>query len=506
MCATYFRAGPTAAPTGQPPGRAYISYACGVSPLIRIPSNPKVPRLIRCLFAVWLACQGAAALGQNMLWEKRYSWPGPDILTSVVSLDDGTVLAAGGSAFSHGISLLRLTEDGDTVYLRGLPISQGYHSSIRLCRFATGEVYVANNTPRAMVLAKVDPYYGTLIWSRNLPVITGPPAELPNVNHITEGPHHTILLASDCADPLGHATSIGYVACYDSNGTLIWGNEMREHPDFTLCNHVEQTPRGTVLVSGTAGSRIWAAELTADSGRELRRATFYQSQGLIYFDYQMAWVSQAPNDRYLVGGTTSQYRGYLGLHQGWAGPKIWGGESLRNIDVRVVNQDGSIVFLNEQSTASRINRIRADSSLVWSIPNPSPVGSIGTKFDAYASLPDSSAIGVGVVAYSDSTDQDWYVSRISNFGIPYNPALATAAAKPAPAAPHPYPNPCRQSLGFAGLQGKAELTLHDMQGRPAGQKDLAPGQMADLSALPPGLYHYRLQSAGRSHRGRIVKE
>ena len=441
------------------------------------------------------------------------------MLTGVISLDDGTFLAAGmRAAYTEdgtgvtcpAIALLRMEENGDTIYLRNLPL-YAHQSTIRICRLSTGAVYVAGvhilpaGGGEYMVLGKVNPYDGSVYWFHNLPG-AGSFGNAPNTNCLTEGPNHTLLIAGDFVEAGSSATAIGFVACYDTNGTQIWARDIHEHPTFTLCNYVEQTSHGTVIVSGTAGSRIWAAELTADSGREIRRSTFYQTQGLSYLDYQLAWVAQAPNGRFLVGGTTNQYRGYLGLHQGWAGSKIWGGESGRTINIRRVNDDGSMVFLNETGSTSHLNRIRADSSVIWSIPNPMPIGSEGTKFYSYAPLSDSSAIGVGVVAYNDSTNWDWFVGRITNMGIPYNPALVTSTTKPGPATPHPYPNPCRQSLGFAGLQGKARVVIHDAQGRPCLQQDLPPGRMLNVSPLAPGLYQYGLESAGRPYRGRIVKE
>ncbi|MEJ1929168.1 T9SS type A sorting domain-containing protein [Nostoc sp. NIES-2111] len=466
-------------------------------------------KLLFQLIILLIFSQGSSALAQNIMWQHRYSWVDTDALTDAVSLEDGTVLAAGSAGFSPGIALLRLTEDGDTIYMRGLPLTRGAYYTIRICRLKNGMVFVAVLSPaRGGLLGRISPDDGTLIWSLSIPGV-GPLSYAPTIYDLSEGPNNTILVAASTADPLGQASNIGYLGCFDTLGIPKWVKEIREHPTNTFCNHVEQTPEGNVFVSGMAGSRIWGAELTADSGREIRRATFYQSSNLIYFDNQNAWAFQAPGQRYLVSGmirsTTPSY--YLGLHQGWAGPKIWGGEKQQgNTRKPVVNSDGSIVYVNEWSTASRMIRLRADSTIRWSIPKPRPTGSNGTAFYAYASLEDSSAIGVGIIAYPDSTDWDWYAARITNMGIPYDPSPVVSVVKSLEVRPYVYPTPCAGSLGFSGLRSPAKLELVDMQGRTVLITDVAPEQMADVSALVPGLYQYRVSCAGRVYSGRVMKE
>lgn len=442
--------------------------------------------------------------GQNIMWQQRYSWPGSDALTDIVSLNDGTYLAVGGGGFS-GIGLLRFNDDGDTIYLRQLPMSRGYYTSIRLCRMKDGKVYVVNANPRKMVLGKIDPEFGVLEWSLNLPGV-GPPDYAPNTNDFTEGPGSTLLIAGDCVDPLGQATSIGYIGCFDTLGLLKWTREIREHPTFTLCNHIDQTPEGRILVSGTAGSRIWAGEFSGDSGREIRRATFYQSPSLILFDYANSWVLQAPNDQYIVSGITRNNRSYIGMHEGWAGPKVWGFERPGVIRAAQVNSDGGIITFRTSSPNFILSRIRVDSTTYWTMRLALVPGQINTIPLAYAPVADSSSIIVGYSYFQDSTAQDWYVARITNMGIPYDPSTVVSAKPGITVKPYAYPTPCRESLGFSGLRSPSELELVDIQGRVVLTTEIWPERMVDVSALVPGLYQYRLSSAGRVYSGRVMKE
>ncbi len=325
---------------------------------------------------------------------------------------------------------------------------------------------------------------------------------------LAEGPNGTLILAGKAPDPNGAFGNLGYLACYDTLGVLQWDTIIREHPTNTFCHHVEMTRDGNILVSGTAGSRIFAAEY-AEDGFEIRRATFYQSTGRINFDYNpTVSVRQAPGDRYVVSGNTLQFASYLGLHQGWAGPKVWGGETPLCLRFAPqVNMDGSATFFEQTTTANRIHRLGADSSMRWTRELPMTAGQLGIALAAFAPLPDSSAIVVGTATYQDSTGNDWYAARITGMGIayrPWQPATATKAKAGQPV-PRPYPNPCSSSLHFAGLAAPVRLELFGTDGRLHLSQAVALGQAVDLSALVPGMYGYRLTTQGKVWRGRVVK-
>ena len=465
----------------------------------------------RRLYLLALCCLLApVGWGQQLLWQWRQSSPDIDMFTDAVTLSDGSVLAAGFMRLSPDIMLVRFTAWGDTLYRRRIAMSRGTFYSIRLCHTGEGKVYAAVFVPGGfgyVLLGRIEPENGTLQWTRQVPGL-GPQGFGFNTNRFVEGPAHTLVLAGSASDPLGQAANVGYLACYDTLGVLQWDTVIREHPTNTFCHHVEMTREGNILVSGTAGSRIWAAEYAQD-GFEIRRATFYQSQGRINFDYNpTVSVRQAPGDRYVVSGNTLQYASYLGLHQGWAGPRIWGGEQAVTILQRLrVYSDTGISYLRINTAGYTFIKLQADSSQGWIRPFPLGPGQEGMDVNWLASLPDSSAIFVGSQSFRGSAQSDWYAARIANMGVPYRPWQPTVAtqAKASLPVPRPYPSPCSNTLRFARLAGPGHVRHYGTDGRLHLSQTVAPGQSLDVSALPPGVYGYVLQGAGKAWLGRVVK-
>ncbi len=470
-------------------------------------------RAVVLFILVWVLGTIGPAAAQQVLWQRSFGWQQEDELRDVVDLGDGTFLASatrrsfgGGTANTRSVTLLRFTAWGDTIYCRSTGM-QG--ATARLCRTASGKVFVTSITSGLLgphhLLGRVDVETGLLVWQMTLPAFYN---WAPGMFAFTEGPNESLLLCGGGIDSLGLASNVGFIVRYDTLGTPIWATYVREHSSYTLLNHVEMTAQGTILASGTAGSRIFAIEFTED-GSELRRATFYTTPTRIIFD-QGACVRQAPGDRYVVSGTTqaTPTRRYLGLHQGWAGPAVWGFER-EDFDCRLkpqVNQDVSMVYMTSIDPFFRLNRRRSDSSMAWSVDITSTIGQLATYLNDFSYLPDSSAIAVGR-AFFNSTQRDFYLARITNMGQPYRPwqpATATKAKASQPA-PRPYPNPCSGTLHFAGLAAPGQLKLYGTDGRVHLSQNLAPGQAVDVSALPPGVYGYVLTGQGKVWRGRVVK-
>ncbi len=471
----------------------------------------------RLLLTLALLLPTLGGWGQSLLWERRYSWPSSDQLSDVVSLEDGTVLAIGISEGTTLAMLLRLTIYGDTLYKVRTPIIGPYIQKYSLCRLATGQVYAAavSSIPGGGArtrLVRIQPEDGTILWYSDF-IGVGLYRQAFSVNKMIEGPNGTLVATGRCDNPRGGWGNFGYLVCFDTLGVTQWDTVIREHPSNTFCHHVEMTRDGNILVSGTAGSRIFAAEYAQD-GFEIRRATFYQSASRINFDYNpTVSVRQAPGDRYLVSGNilSSPITQYIGLHQGWAGPKVWGGERrfprLPFFSGPQVNTDGSITYFQGTSTQVQMQRLRADSSLFWLMTIPPAAGQTTADLTAYASLADSSAVCVGYAGFVDSTAEDWYAARITGMGIPYRPWQPTTATKTKASqpTPRPYPNPCTGTLYFAGLAAPGRLELYGTDGRLHLSHPVAPSQNVDVSTLPPGVYGYRLTAQGKVWRGRVVK-
>ena len=464
----------------------------------------------RCLYLLALCCLLAPlGWGQQLLWQRR--WPSvlPDYLYDMTKVSDSQLLAIGTLGNTPGVMLLGLTADGDTLYRRHIVMPFTYVGAMRVVALSTGEVFVAaSSTSDTLYLARVRPEDGSLYWITGLPG-TGVFNSGPGVADLIEGPSHSIVLAGSCLPPGGTGGNAGYLACYDTLGTLQWDTIIREHPTNTFCHHVEMTRDGNILVSGTAGSRIWAAEYAQD-GFEIRRATFYQSQGRINFDYNpTVSARQAPGDRYFVSGLMQGSSGasYLGLHQGWAGPRVWGGERTTVTSWPAqVNTDGTLVVFQGRSMMPWLVRMRPDSSELWR-SNALLYQGARAFLNGYSALPDSSAIAVGRLQFQGSAAEDWYAARITGMGVPYRPWQPAVATRPQanPPVPRPYPSPCSGSLRFAGLAGPCRLQIYGTDGRLVQEQALAPGQTVDVSALPPRVYGYVLQGPGKVWRGRVVK-
>ena len=470
----------------------------------------------RRLYLLALCCLLApVGWGQGLLWQRRFAIGNSrEVLTDAVTLEDQSVLAIGASSRVSGACLFRFTSNGDTLYRSALPSLSASGLALyspRICRLSSGAYFATGRTrgigDDTTTLVRIDPENGQELAAFSLQGV-GPGGWPANVNRLIEGPNGTLVLAADCADSFGQAVSVGYLACYDTLGVLQWDTIIREHPRSTYCHHVEMTRDGNILVSGTAGSRIWAAEYAHD-GFEIRRATFSQSQGRINFDYNpTVSVRQAPGNRYVVSGNTQQFASYLGLHQGWGGPRLWGGETRLCLRFAPqVNQDGSVAYFEQTTTTNRLARLRTDSTLAWRQTLPLQAMQEGLNLYAFAALADSSAIAVGSAVFADSTSNDWYAARITNMGIPYRPWQPTVAtrAKASQPAPKPYPSPCSNTLRFAGLAGPCHVRLYGTDGRLHLEQTLAPGQTVDVAALPAGVYGYVLQGAGKVWRGRVVK-
>lgn len=457
---------------------------------------------------------GQRVWAQGVVWEYTQAGRGMDKLNDVVDLGDCTYLACGmRSRYRHdtlpgslpNLGILRIRRTGDTVYVRNLDMYLD-HASSRLCRLSNGEVYVMGTGQDFLFypqfqLGKIDPETGRLIDIR---LLQGYSRAYITVKRVIEGPENSLIFCGLGPDT-GSSANVGYLARYDRQGGLIWSKIMREHPSNTFCNWVEMTTRGTLIVSGSAGSRIWAAELTADSGREVRRTTFYQTPSLIYFD-EWSSVRQAPRDQFVVSGSNQRYRSYLGLYQSWGGSRIWGSEHRGTSRLGQVNLDGGLVYFEALTPNFSLIRIRNDSTIYWSTPFPQRAMQENTLINSFSFSLDTIGIAVGSIGFPGWEYDNWYVARITNMGIPYDPSTVVSAKPEISVKPYAYPTPCRESLGFSGLRNLAKLEIVDVQGRVVLAAEILPDQMVDVSALVPGLYQYRLTSRGRVYSGRVMKE
>ena len=130
------------------------------------------------LFLIVMLCANSL-FSQNVLWEKRLSWPGIDFLSAVIEADSGNYLAVGLSnrygvdlpfGRNKGIAIVKFTEFGDTLFTKHLG---GYYSSSepKICSGGTNIAYVvarAQFSSTGYRILKVD-YNGEVISAIRIP-------------------------------------------------------------------------------------------------------------------------------------------------------------------------------------------------------------------------------------------------------------------------------------------------------------------------------------------------
>ena len=339
-----------------------------------------------------------------------------------------------------------------------------------------------------------------------------------------EGPRGSIILASYCVDTGTGANVIG-LSRIDTSGVVYWSKIVADHPRNNFCSHIEPTPEGTYIMSGTAGSRIWAMEFDSN-GTELRRQTFYQS--ITRYTYNESAVQQAPDGRLIVsgyysGGPNNPNQFYLASHDGWTTSKFWGGEQVGYIVPPVILDDGSMVFNNSGSVRNFFTKLDKDSAVQWTTPMPYTTSFTGVRIHSFVFNEDSSTTAVGYYSNVNSFDrEDFFVARISGVGVPYDPTTPVATRPQLGSKggislwPQPASNANGGTLHFGGFAGAATLALFNMKGQQVlpvpgtagttATSTLRPRQSVAIGHLPPGLYVYRLVAKDRVWTGKVVIE
>nr|NQU94413.1 T9SS type A sorting domain-containing protein [Bacteroidota bacterium] len=71
--------------------------------------------------------------------------------------------------------------------------------------------------------------------------------------------------------------------------------------------------------------------------------------------------------------------------------------------------------------------------------------------------------------------------------------------------PQVFPNPVNDIINFSNFGEMGHIALYDSKGKLCLSTELSGSAIVDLSAFQPGFYFYRVNSNGRTYRGKIVK-
>ncbi|MEJ1929674.1 T9SS type A sorting domain-containing protein [Nostoc sp. NIES-2111] len=426
----------------------------------------------------------------------------------MISLGDSVFIACGTSR-SYGtedifqnhfdaVTLLCFDIYGDTLWHKPLPF---YGGAARLCSgdsagfymIATSSFVPPTSYDGEATLFKIS-YDGTVLWQRSVlgtdaNTVTQKAIRTRNGNILIVGIRDSFTNPPNLYDM--------FVIGMDTAG-LVYFNERYNDHQRTYGNYIEETPRGTFLASGAAGSRIWAIEIDS-MGREIQRQTLYQTPTRAILN-ETACVKQAPGGRFIASGNPLNYTPsfyYFASHAALSTSKVWGGEnSPGGCLIPEVQEDGSILLLYGYGRGL-FTKYSADSSRIWQVPMPRNTPTSGPYFNAFSYCSDSSAIIVG--RYNDINDPsntapDYYFTRIQGIGRPYIPSEPTATKAVYRGLPLliAYPTPATTAL-IVHTRAKGQILLMSLSGRVV--RTAEPEQngttLIDVAALPPGMYLLR---------------
>ncbi|MEJ1929673.1 T9SS type A sorting domain-containing protein [Nostoc sp. NIES-2111] len=443
-------------------------------------------------------------------------WRFQDELTDVISLGD-TAFIACGTSYSYGtedwfqnhfdaVTLICFDIYGDTLWHKPLPFYGGaarliHGDSVGFYLIATSSFTPPATRDGEVTLFKVG-YSGQVLWQRG---VLGTDTDCRTRKAIrTQSGNILIIGRRDAINNPGNLYDM-FVIGMDTAG-LVYFNERYNDHQRTYGNYIEETPRGTFLASGAAGSRIWAIEIDS-MGREIQRQTLYQTPTRAILD-ESARVKQAPRGRYIATASPLSYTPnfyYFGSHSSLSSTsKVWGGEnSGRRCYQQQILDDGSIVLID-----GPMSKYRADSTLIWRVPLTRPTPTAYPYHIAYAYLQDSSVVVVG--RYEDVSDPantapDYYFARVQGIGRPYVPSEPTATKSVYRGLPLliAYPTPATTTL-IVHTRAKGQILLMSQTGRVvlAVRPELGGTTQLDMASLPSGMYLLRQGQAAV----KVVKE
>ena len=471
--------------------------------------------------SVLLLCFALQGRAQEFIWGKSYGWHREESVSAIITLPDGFMAAGGSDTFgctwhsnyyANGWDfypksmLIRLNTAGDTLFTLKLNF-WGAVGNMKLCPDGNLLAAVCGvDTPQhyfGIRLFKVTPD-GQVLWQRDI-ADTKPYNDVSGMCITPDG--GVLLVGGKTSDPGTGGTSDGYAIRVNENGDELWRKAIRPNTQ-TYLHYAEMQNFGNgFLVSGAAGSQIYAAWLDS-AGNVTRQQAFWsdpQHTGVSYF----SWVMQSPDSSVIACGNNSSFDTllyFLGKFD-LQGNKLWADTFYGQCRLPVINSEGYIFLSNFYAIRTFTE---AHSFYITKFtPTGYQVGSLRLNTDSLspkilscaAWLNNDSIVFAGQFN-GPNRSLDFYFTKIAGTGNGYVASVPPLVSEPLSLTL--YPNPATHTLNITALPSQSVPLFYNTLGQllqvPMQSK---PGLwQADVQSLPKGLY--LVQYAGQV--GKVVKE
>jgi hypothetical protein len=461
------------------------------------------------------------ASSQHIVWEKVFGSTNfsNDEINSILPLESGGFLTVGVSSklggvinqngTHDGVILLRIDENGDTLYIRKLNI-YGYPTPYLIEKYPG--IY------QTVIDARIPMGTGTL----NCPAIvefneqgvifqTHILSQYPDwlVSNAIKTKDYGVILSGTFAGGLTAQTQMMSIKV-NFLGEVEWSQKW--NPPASVRGdgrRLFQTDSNEFMVTGTLGRRIGG--FTFDSlGNQLATKVFYETPSMRQFDGGEASPTVTKGDlatgyyrngQNQVVGSFSK-RNNLGL-------KEWGGEQKEAIfDYICTNTDETfwVFYSNRVNDNVYLKKFGPDSSSLKEI-YLFQAGLNGCEYRQYLPLGNNQVIAVGYRTTSNFGNQ-FLITKIDSFGIPITSIQKPINFTPAHVqAPVLYPNPAHEILRFKNLQGKAKVSIYNLRGQLIKTQSVFEEEGLSVRELPRGQYLYHVSNSDKKvFTGLFLKE
>lgn len=465
----------------------------------------------RTICIVVLATLSATAMAQQIYWAKVFPLPLTNKLICIAQDKDGFLYAGGSQAktgFPPNVNyqfdrayIIKLTEVGDTIFIKDLNITDGVVYSIAVdplgnIRANVRQEYgIATGYHTQLITMTSE---GFIIRRDTMPQLTVP-------YHCLIGKDSSLIITGKIIHNQPTLHSNMFFQRLTKEGFLDPFIELNPgHPDCGA-NRVEQLPNGHYLVSGYVGSRIASYELDRFGTNPVFKQ-WYQTPD--FSNMTSGYVSRINDQRYMIGGQGN--------------PSRVGNVDSSNIiywfrsddGVQVPPQamtDGSTVFGYQTGPPSyqTMFRLGPDSSAVWDMALKDSLVVRGmngfVQIRAFTYFEDQSAVLAGSYYLNGTTSYDPFFMKVANVGTPVTSLLKPKRGPLANETLAPWPNPTGGTLYLKQHFDMAEIHLHNLSGKEMGEYKIRFGQPVEISGYPAGVYLYRAVIDGKLYSGKILK-